>query len=147
MNICFATANDIDSWMSIVDKVKDLFPGLDLTEHRATVLEFISRNEAICAKEDNKIVGALLFSKSLNMLCFLAVDPYYRRKHIAENMFSLALNEFDPSRDITVTTYREGVSEGVAARLFYKSMGFIEGKLTEEFNTPLQEFVYLKTKV
>ena len=147
MNISFATANDIDSWMNLVDKVKDLFPGLDLTEHRATVLEFISRNEAICAKEDNKIVGALLFSKSLNMLCFLVVDSYYRRNHIAKKMFSLALNKFDPSRDITVTTYREGVSEGIAARKFYKSMGFIEGKLTEEFNTPLQEFIYLKTKV
>lgn len=62
-------------------------------------------------------------------------------------MFSLALNKFDPSRDITVTTYREGVSEGIAARKFYKSIGFIEGELTEEFNTPLQEFIYLKTKV
>ncbi len=147
MNIYFATANDIDSWMSLVDKVKDLFPGLDLTEYRNTTLEFISRNEAICAIEDNKIVGALLFSKEVNMLCFLAVDPDYRRNHIAKKMFSLALNKFDPSRDITVTTYREGVSEGIAARKFYKSIGFIEGKLTEEFNTPLQEFIYLKTKV
>ena len=147
MNICFATADDIDNWMKLVDKVKDLFPGLDLTEHKTTVLAFISRNEAICAKEDNKIVGGLLFSKELNMLCFLAVDPNFRRKHIAKKMFSLALNKFDPYRNITVTTYREGISEGIAARSFYKSIGFIEGKLTEEFNTPLQEFVYLKTKV
>ena len=147
MNIYFATSDDIDNWMNLVDKVKDLFPGLDLTEHRNTILEFISRKEAICTKENNIIVGALLFSKNLNMLCFLAVDPKYRRRHIAEKMFSLALNEFDPSRDITVTTYREGVSEGIAARSFYKSIGFIEGKLTEEFNTPLQEFVYIKTKI
>ena len=147
MNIYFATSDDIDNWMNLVDKVKDLFPGLDLTEYRNTTLEFISRNEAICAKEDNKIVGGLLFSKELNMLCFLAVDSEYRRNHIAKKMFSLALNKFDPSRDITVTTYREGVSEGIADRKFYKSMGFIEGKLTEEFNTPLQEFIYLKTKV
>lgn len=147
MNIRFATADDIDSWMKLVNKVKDLFPGLDLIEHRATVLDFISRNEAICAKENNKIVGALLFSKNLNMICFLAVDFEYRRRHIAENMFSLALYKFDPTRDITVTTYREGVSEGIAARAFYKSIGFIEGKLTEEFNTPLQEFIYLKTTV
>ena len=33
MNICFATTDDIDNWMKLVDKVKDLFPGLDLTEH------------------------------------------------------------------------------------------------------------------
>ena len=147
MNIYFATADDIDNWMKLVDKVKDLFPGLDLTEHKTTVLAFISRNEAICAKEDNKIVGGLLLSKELNMICFLAVDSEYRRNHIAKKMFSLALNKFDPSRDITVTTYREGVSEGIAARKFYKSIGFIEGELTEEFNTPLQEFIYLKTKV
>ena len=60
MNICLATTDDIDNWMKLVDKVKDLFPGLDLTEHKTTVLAFISRNEAICAKEDNKIVGGLL---------------------------------------------------------------------------------------
>ncbi len=42
---------------------------------------------------------------------------------------------------ITVTTYRAEVLEGIPARRFYKKMGFVEGKLTKEFGSPVQEFV------
>ena len=45
-------------------------------------------------------------------------------------------------REVFVTTYREGIPEGVAARAFYKRLGFVEGKLTEEFGSPVQEFVF-----
>ena len=44
-------------------------------------------------------------------------------------------------KDVTVTTYREGDSNGIAALAFYKCLGFSEGKLTEEFGCPVQEFV------
>ena len=50
----------------------------------------------------------------------------------------------DPKKDIVVTTYREGVLEGIAARAFYKHLGFVEGKLTEEFGSPVQEFVLIR---
>ena len=43
MKIDFASNLDIDSWMILVDKVKDLFPGLEMDEHRKTVIEFIER--------------------------------------------------------------------------------------------------------
>ncbi len=44
-------------------------------------------------------------------------------------------------KDITVTTYRESDANGIAARAFYKRLGFSKGKLTEEFGYPVQEFV------
>ncbi len=145
MLIELATKQNIDDWMDLVNKVKYGFPGLGtqeaLYEHRNTVLGFMEKGCAICAKAGNKIVGALLFSKELSMLCFLAVDKEYRRQHIAEKMFLYMLDLMDPEKDITVTTYRADVSEGVPARLFYKRMGFVEGKLTEEFGSPVQEFV------
>lgn len=128
-----------------MEKVKDAFPGLEteeaLAEHRNTVLEFMSRGAAICAKEQGEIVGTLLFSRENNMLCFLAVDAACRRRHIAEKMVSYMLPLMEQNRDVTLTTYREGVPEGVAARAFYKRLGFTEGKLTEEFGSPVQEFV------
>lgn len=136
---------DIDNWMNLVNKVKDNFPGLEtkeaLFEHRAAVLEFMDKKSAICAKSKDKIVGTLLFSKDNNMLCFLAVDTEYRRQHIAEKMVSYMLTFMDSPKEIVVTTYREGVPEGIAARAFYKHLGFVEGKLTEEFGSPVQEFV------
>lgn len=139
-NIC-----DIENWMDLVDKVKGNFPGLEtkeaLDEHRKTVLSFMSKDSAICAKIEDKIIGTLLFSKDNNELCFLAVDTEYRRQHIAEKMVYYMLTFMDPESNIIVTTYREGVPEGIAARAFYKRLGFVEGKLTEEFGSPVQEFI------
>ena len=146
MTIELGTEQDIDSWMNLVEKVKDSFPGLEtreaLNEHKNTVLDFMGRASAICAKEQGEIIGTLLFSAENNELCFLAVDPEYRRQHIAEQMVSYMLTFMYPEEDIVVTTYREGVPEGIAARAFYKRLGFTEGKLTEEFGSPVQEFVF-----
>ena len=145
MTIELGTEQDIDSWMNLVEKVKDAFPGLEtkeaLNEHKNTVLDFMGRSSAICAKEQGEIVGTLLFSSENNLLCFLAVDAEHRRQHIAEKMVSYMLTKMDPQRDISVTTYRDGVPEGTAARAFYKRLGFTEGKLMEEFGSPVQEFV------
>ena len=145
MTIALGTRQDIDSWMRLVEKVRDSFPGLETREaldgHRRTVLELMERGGAICAKEQAEVVGALLFSREHNMLCFLAVDAQHRRQHIAENMVAYMLALMEPGKDVVVTTYRAGVPEGVAARAFYKRLGFSEGRLTEEFGSPVQEFV------
>ena len=145
MNVELGKARDLDNWMDLVENVKDSFPGLEtreaLEEHRRTVLEFMGRDAAVCAKIDGRIVGTLLFSRADHMLCFLAVDEAYRRQHIAGNMVAYMLSLMEPGTDIMVTTYRAGVPEGVAARAFYKRLGFAEGRLTEEFGSPFQEFV------
>lgn len=145
MKIELGKEYDIDNWIGLVNSVKENFPGLEtqaaMNEHRETVLDFMKKGSAICAKDDDMIVGALLFSKDNKMLCFLAVDAQYRRQHIAEKMLSYMLTFMPPKEDIVVTTYRDGVPEGKAARAFYKHLGFIEGKLTEEFGSPVQEFI------
>ena len=151
MEIIFGTPPDLDGWMELVDKVKEDFPGLETEEaleaHRKTVQEFMKCRSAICAIEDGRVVGALLFSREENTLCFLAVDPSFRRQHIAAGMASFMLPLMDSERDITVTTYREGDPAGASARAFYKSLGFTEGGLTEEFGSPVQEFVLKRDKM
>ena len=136
---------EIEQWMRLVNRVRENFPGLETQEaldaHRDTVLDFMRKKSAIRAKERERIVGALLFSRELHMLCFLAVDAEYRRQHIAEKMVSRMLARMDPGKEVTVTTYREGVPEGEAARAFYKRLGFVEGRLSEAFGSPVQEFV------
>lgn len=144
ISIEYGTPDKIDQWMHLVRTVSSSFPGLEteeaLAEHCETVLEFMGRQEAICARENVEIVGVLLFSKKNNMLCFLAVDPAHRRQHIAEKMFRFMLPQMNGDRPITVTTYREGVPEGVATRAFYQKLGFLPGKLIMEFGSPVQEF-------
>ena len=145
VTIELSTKQDIDSWMNLVERVRDAFPGLETRQameaHRRTVLEFMESGGAICAKEQKEVVGALLFSREHSMLCFLAVDARHRRNHIAEKMVACMLTKMDSHSDILVTTYREGVPEGAAARAFYQRMGFNPGRLTEEFGSPVQEFV------
>lgn len=145
MDIQLAQESDIDNWMNLVNKVKENFYGLEtneaLDEHRNTVLDFIRKKSDICAISGDKIVGTLLFSKQNTMICFLAVDPEYRRLHIAEKLVSSMLPYLNSKNDVIVTTYREGVPEGIAARLFYKRLGFVEGKLVEEVGNIVQEFV------
>ena len=120
MEIRLGTVKDIDSWMRLVNKVKNIFPGLEtkeaIEEHRNTVLEFISRE-----------------------------DSAYRRQHIAYELVQKMYNYMDPVKDITLETHPDGVPEGIAARKFYKSLGFIEGCIKEEFGSPVQEFVLIRS--
>ena len=150
MEIRLGTINDIDSWMRLVYKVKDIFPGLEtkeaIEEHRNTVLEFISRGEAICALDEGNIIGILLFSKEMSRLCFLAVDSAYRRQHIAYRLVKTMYDYMDPVKDITLETHPDGVPEGIAARKFYKSLGFVEGCIKEEFGSSVQKFILRGSK-
>ena len=145
MEIRLAQTSDIDCWMALVNQGKDVFPGLEsdkaMSEHRAAVQRFIQQSSAVCAEEDRRILGALLFSKENSMLCFLAVDPNCRRQHIGRELVSFMLTQMDKGKHITVTTYREGDPNGIAARAFYKSLGFSEGRMTEEFGCLVQEFI------
>lgn len=149
MEIRKGIISDIRLWMNLVDKVKNLFPGLEtkeaVFEHEKTVLQFIAREEALCAETDGKIVGILLFSKEQNMLCFLAVDEDFRRQHIAYELVNRMYAYLDLSKDITLETHVEGVPEGIAARRFYKKLGFKEGMIKEEFGSQVQEFILPKS--
>ena len=151
VEISLAHPCDIDRWMALVVNVKASFPGLEtpeaMAEHRSTVLGFMERNAALCAKINGNIVGTLLFSREDSVLCFLAVDPGFRRRHIAEKLVQMMFRHLDADRVVTVTTYREGVPEGRAARAFYRHLGFVEGRLTEEFGSPVQEFVLMRPRV
>ena len=145
MEACFGKPADIDRWMNLVLRVNLEFPGLEtgsaLEEHRQTVLKFMGKRQALCVKSDDRILGVLLFSRNRNMICCLAVSPEHRRIGIASKLLTMALSELDRSRDITVSTFREGDEKGAAPRALYRKFGFIEAELTEEFGYPNQVFV------
>lgn len=141
----FGTKRDIEPWIELVRGMRDNFPGLEtaegLDEYRATVLEFMGENRALCVKEGAEIVGVLLFSVTHNMICCLAVSPAHRREGIASALMTKALERLDRSRDITVTTFQEDDPRGRAPRALYKKFGFAEGEFVVEFGCPSQIFV------
>ena len=145
MEAIFGESSYIDSWMQLVRKVSWNFPGLEteenLEEHKQTVLKFMNKLQAVCVKDNETIVGVLLFSRNRNMICCLAVDPEYRQQGLASILLRKALAELDSSREITVSTFRENDKKGIAPRALYKKFGFQEGEMTEEFGYPNQVFV------
>ena len=145
MKVEFGITSDIDSWMRLVKKVSWNFPGLEteqsIDEHKIIVLKFMNDKRALCVKNEQDIVGVLLYSRKHNMICCLAVDPAYRKKGIASMLLSEALDKLDRDKDITVSTFRENDVKGIAPRKLYKKFGFEEGELTEEFGYPNQRFV------
>ena len=136
---------DIDSWMELVKNVRWNFPGLEtedaLEEHRNTVLKFMRQKRAVCVKDENKIIGVLLFSYKYNMICCLAVSPNYRNQGIGSKLLVYALDKLDRTRIITVSTFREDDDKGMAPRALYKKYGFIADELIEELGYPNQKFI------
>ena len=145
MEVVFGDSSMIDSWMQLVRKVSWNFPGLEteesIDEHKQTVLKFMNKKQALCIRNKKTVVGVLLFSRSRNMICCLAVDPEHRKQGVASILLSKALEELDSSREITVSTFRENDDKGIAPRALYKKFGFQEGEMTEEFGYPNQVFV------
>lgn len=145
MEVLYGVHDDIDSWKNLVCKVRPIFPGLEtdekINDHIQEVLKFMDVKRALCVKINNDIAGVLLFSLKRNMICCLAVSPEHRRKGVASALLSAALEQLDKSRDITVTTFREGDKNGSAPRALYKKFGFKEDKLVEEFGYPNQLFI------
>lgn len=145
MKVEYGTAQDLDSWMQLVQRVRWNFPGLEteaaIEDHRRTVLRFMGEHRALCAKDRDKVIGVLLLSKKHNMICCLAVAPEYRRKGIACALLENALAKLDRYRNITVTTFRENDEKGIAPRALYKRFGFAEDKLMIENDYPVQRFV------
>ena len=86
MEVKCGTVQDIESWMELVQQVRWNFHGLEtelaLEDHRKTVLRFMGENRALCVKNEEKVIGVLLFSKKHNMICCLAVAPEYRKTEL-----------------------------------------------------------------
>lgn len=118
-SIQFAQVQDMDSWMNMIEIVKEEFPGLKTLEqvesYRQTVIKNINRETAICAKYLGQVVGVLIFSYNSKCLSCLAVHTEYRRKGIASAMIKKMLKLFPDDVDITVTTYREGDTMGIVS--------------------------------
>ncbi len=150
MRLFYGVPEDIKNWMRLVERIRDNFPGLEtsekLDEHKATVLRFMGKRQAICVKADDEIIGVMLFSRCHNMICCLGVSPDHRRRGAASMLMDEALSNLDRTGEITVSTFREGDEKALAPRAFYKKYGFVEGALTIEMGYPNQEFVlYPKT--
>lgn len=145
MEIRVARPQDLTAWVGLVDPIRQVFPGLETDEamegYARDIAGAIARREGLCAWEGETLRGVLVFSREKNELSFLAVAPEGRRKGAARQLIEAMLTELDPTRPVTLITYREDDPEGLPARALYRAMGFREGALVLEDGVPAQEFV------
>ena len=145
MKMFYGVPEDIENWMKLVNRISRNFPGLEtqekLDEHKATVLKFMGKQQAICVKDGDEIAGVMLFSRGHNMICCLGVSPDYRRRGLASMLMEEALQNLDRTREISVCTFRADDDKGLAPRALYEKYGFIEGALVEVFGYPNQEYI------
>lgn len=144
-SLSYAKMQDIDTWIKMIEIVRDNFPGLETAEkmedYRQTVIKNIKRKTDICVKYGNEIVGAMIFSYHSQCLSCMAVHPNHRRKGIASAMIEKMISLFPNDVDISVTTFREGDIKGIAPRPLYKKFGFEEDELVIELEYPEQRFI------
>jgi len=142
MKIGFAQSNDIDDWIKLLELVKDNFPGLDMEEYKKGLSTRILEQGALAAKENDMLIGAMLFSRESKELEFLAVHPQYRRLGTATALIRYLFAFFPKGSCFTVITYREDDPKGKAARELYKRIGFMPGELITVFDYPCKKFIY-----
>ena len=144
MQLFYGVPQDIEKWMELVTQIRWNFPGLesqeDLEAHKATVLRFMEKRQAICVKAGGEIAGVMLFSRGRSMICCLGVSPDYRRRGVASMLMNEALQNLDRTREISVCTFRADDEKGAAPRALYEKYGFIEGALVEAMGYPQQEY-------
>lgn len=145
MQLFYGVPEDIENWMKLVNQIRWNFPGLEswerLDEHKATVLKFMGKRQAICVKVGGDIAGVMLFSRGHNMICCLGVSPHFRRCGIASMLMDEALRNLDRSKDISVNTFRADDEKGLAPRALYEKYGFVEDALIEERGYPHQKYI------
>lgn len=142
MKIGLAQSNDIDGWIKLLELVKDNFPGLDMDEYKKGLSIRILEQGALVAKENDVLIGSLLFSRESKELEFLAVHPQYRRLGTATALILNMFAFFPKGSCFTVITYREDDPKGKAARELYKRIGFTPGELIMVFDYPCKKFIY-----
>lgn len=146
MDIRRSRPEEIGEWMALTREMRRDFPGLATEEgmaaHRQTVLPYMEAGRALSCWLDGTLAGVLLYTLAPGSLDFLAVRRCFRRRHVAERLVRMALEQIGPG-NVTVMTHPAGVPEGQAARAFYRRMGFEEGPVTEAFGAPVQ-ILYLR---
>ena len=145
MQLFYGMPEDIENWMRLVDQLSWNFPGLEtqekLDEHKATVLKFMDKRQAICVKVGDETAGVMLFSRGHNMICCLGVSSDHRRRGIASMLMNEALQNLDRTREISVCTFRADDEKGIAPRALYEKYGFIEDALVENMGYPNQKYI------
>lgn len=143
-DIVYALETDIPAWLELVHQAIDGFPYLKEAEYLKELETCIQKKQALIIRDDDTVIGAMMFDKQVNCINFLAVHPQYRKCEIAKAFLQRLWYELSIDMPISITTFREGDKADLGYRETFKELGFAEAELLIEFGYPTQKFIIRK---
>ena len=142
-SIKFATLDDVDDWMELVNLTIDGYPCMNKAEYIENLHQYIVDKKALILRDDGLAIGIMGFSADTGSIDFCAVHPQYRNLGITKLFLDKLVDELLCGREITLTTYREGDKADTGYRKEYCRLGFAERELLVEYGYPTQRLVLL----
>lgn len=140
-DIQFATIEDINDWMELVQLTIDGYPRLDEVDYMEKLSFYIADKRALILRDEGMAIGIMGFSTETGSIDFLAVHPQYRNSGIEKVFLDKLADELLAGIEISLTTYREGDKADTGYRETYLRLGFAERELLTEYGYPTQRFV------
>ena len=139
--IRYVTKEDINKVRSMMEHVKDAFPGYQETEFLEALDKAIDDKEALLEEKEGRLAGMLTFSYQEKELTFLAVMPEFRKQGVGKRLIKRMAECFEDGEEVSVITFREGDQKGMAARYCYHSCGFVDDEELVVFDYPCQKMI------
>ena len=139
--IRYVTKEDINKVRSMMEQVKEAFPGYQETEFLEALDKAIDDKEALLEEKEGRLAGMLTFSYQEKELTFLAVMPEFRKQGVGKRLIKRMAECFEDGEVIQVITFREGDQKGMAARYCYHSCGFVDDEELVVFDYPCQKMI------
>ena len=137
--IRYVTKEDINKVLSMMEQVKEAFPGYQETEFLEALYKAIDCKTAFLEEKAGRLAGMLTFSYQEKELTFLAVMPEFRKQGVGKRLIRRMAECF--GEEVHVITFREGDQKGMAARYCYHSCGFVDDEELVVFDYPCQRMV------
>ena len=131
---------DLSGWLILAAGVEQEFGSLVSNPlFHNTLLDCLDRGTAYCIRENDgpagsPLIGGLLFTNANNepRIGWLAVAPEYRRLGLGVRLVEHALEHIASPAVVEVTTFGPRDPQGVAARAFYRRLGFRPGEISND---------------
>lgn len=139
--IRYVMKKDINKVLSMMERVKESFPGYQKAEFLEALDKAIDCKEAFLEEKEGRLAGMITFSYQEKELTFLAVKPEFRKQGVGKRLVKRMAECFENGEAVHVITFREGDQKGMAARYCYHSCGFVDDEELVVFNYPCQRMV------
>lgn len=110
--IRFVEKEDIGQVLSMMEEVKEDFPGYQEAEFLDALEKAIGNREVILEEEEGKLAGMISFSYEEKVLTFLAVRPEFRKCGIGRKLVERVKGCFHNGEELSVVTFRAGDERG-----------------------------------